>query len=72
MTGAVRVAGVVHDPGDHPGAGRTGVGPVMLIDAQRVHALQPACVGDPPRGLCPDPVPDRVPGDAELVGQGRD
>ncbi|MEQ4518741.1 hypothetical protein ABLI39_05175 [Pseudarthrobacter sp. B907] len=69
---AVSVAGVVHDPGDHPGAGRPGVGPDMFVDAERIQPLQPARVGDPPRGLCPDFVPGGVPGDAELVGQGRD
>jgi transposase len=48
VNGAVLVAGVIHDPGDHPGSRRTGVGPDMFVDAERVHALQPTCVIYPP------------------------
>jgi len=51
-------------------------GPVWPRHVRRHPAhppLQPACVSDPARGLCPDSVPDGAPGDAELVGgQGRD
>ncbi|WP_427172296.1 hypothetical protein [Arthrobacter sp. 92] len=63
------VTGVGHDPGDHPRAWRADMSPDMFVDAQRIHTLQPAGGADPPSGLCPDPVPDRVPGDANLVGQ---
>jgi hypothetical protein len=69
---ALRVAGVVHDPGDHAGSRRTGVGPDMLIDSQGVHSCQPADRCDQPGGLGLDGVPGRVPGDAELVRQSRD
>ena len=72
MNHTVGVAGVVHDPGDHAGSWRAGVGPDMLIDAERVHPCQPARGCDPPGGFHPHGVPDGVPGDAELVGQGRD
>jgi hypothetical protein len=44
----------------------------MLVDAERVHAGQPVCASDAFGGLCLDGVPEGVPGDAELVGQGRD
>ena len=72
MNRAIRVAGVVHDPGDHPGSRRAGVGPDMLINAERVHAGQSVLGPDAPRGFCLDGGPGCVPGDAELVGQGRD
>lgn len=66
------VAGVVHDPGDHAGSGRAGVGPDMLIDPERIYPGQPAGRCDPPGGFDPDRVPDGVPGDVELMGQGGD
>ena len=44
----------------------------MLIDAERIPAGQPPGRCDPPGGLCLDGVPDKVPGNAELVGQGGD
>jgi hypothetical protein len=72
MNNAVGVAGVVHDSGDHTGSRRAGVGPDMLIDAERVHALQPVRGSDATDGFYPDGVPGGVPGDAELVRQGRD
>jgi hypothetical protein len=37
----VSVTGVIHDPGDHARSGRAGVGPDMLIDAERIHPCQP-------------------------------
>jgi hypothetical protein len=43
----------------------------MLIDAERVHALQPARGLDAPGGFYPDGVAGGVPGDAELASQGR-
>lgn len=67
---ALGITGVVHDPGDHPVPGRPDVGPDMLIDAKRIHPCPPASRCDPPGRLYLDGVPDRVPGDAELVGQG--
>ena len=66
------VTGVVHDAGDHAGSRWTGVGPDMLIDAERVQPRQSASRCDSPGGLCLDRVPGGVPGHAELVGQGRD
>jgi hypothetical protein len=71
---------VVHDPGEHTGSRCAGVpvcrcagvGPDMLIDAERVHPCQSASRCDSPGGLCLDRVPGGMPGHAELVGQGRD
>jgi hypothetical protein len=39
----------------------------MLIDAERVHASQPAYRSDATDGFYPDGVPGGVPGDTELV-----
>ena len=44
----------------------------MLIDTERIHPCQPASPCDPPGGLYLDSIPGRVPGDAKLMGQGRD
>ena len=69
---SVGVSGVVHDPGDYAGPWRTGVGPDVLIHAERVHPCQPVNGCKPVGRLCLHGVPGRVLGDAELVGQGRD
>lgn len=60
------------DPVEHPGSRRPGVGPDMFVNAEGVHALQPASPSEPPRALSPDSIPDGVPGNPELVGEGRD
>ena len=58
---------VLHEIGSGPG-----VGPDMFVNAEGVHALQSANPSESPRGLSPDSVPDGVPGNPELVGEGRD
>jgi hypothetical protein len=60
MNRPVGVAGVVHDPGDHSGSWRAGVGPDMLVNAERIHPFEPVRRRDSPGGLHPYRGPDSV------------
>jgi len=68
----VFTAGVVHDAGDQPGAGRTHVAPDVLVHAQGVDPGQPVLCGQLVLDDGGDGVPDGVPGDPEHIRQGRD
>ena len=72
MDVAVGVAGVVDDAGDHPGPGESGMGPHVLIHAERINTGKASWSADPAPSFGLDTVPQGPPGDAELMGESGD
>lgn len=68
MNHAVRVAGVVHDAGDHARTRWSGVSPDVLIDTESVDSGQAVGGSGAADRLGCDRVPERVPGHPELIG----